>query len=490
LNIAGPEIAEMPQEFIPSARSRSLVAAGPPQRPSLGSVPLGPIELNDPSKRGVKGHGMSRRMAVLVMAGVLVVVVALGAVAAIWLLGGRGAEAEELAPDIKTKPELGKVLGAGAANAEGYDWAEFMLISAGPTTSPSVLLNATTALIYAGGEGKSLITAVNTADGATKWHLDLVELTGQATVRLKDVWRSNDGGAIIGLEYDLSTGVVMAVSAKGEVRSQRQDASLLGAGGGLVAMNQGDHVVVAPASDLTQDKWTGDGWPDCIEPVLTDSDGSLWICASEGFIDAATGQEVGFGQDITDPDVFYFLHDGVLIRLTSAQWSIEGSLMRVDPKTGDNLWEKTLTFAGAAVPVHGGDWVFAAVDGSVHCIDPKSGQVRWTRPADWFIGVVGSTAFVASNDGQVSALKANTGGLRYQFRIDPFDAQLAELKLGPNTLYQVNGDTLAAYPLVKDAQRLWTVDLPPMNEPSLSHVLYLDGGKLWVASDGNLRQIV
>jgi outer membrane protein assembly factor BamB len=177
------------------------------------------------------------------------------------------------------------------------------------------------------------------------------------------------------------------------------------------------------------------------------------------------------------------------LRWTSAGEGSASGLDRIDPASGESVWENSPVFADPVTPHLVDGWVLAEADGEIRCFDSKTGGQRWSRPADRFIGLAGGEALVAADDGQVSALKAATGGLKYQFKIELAGFSDAQFSLGAKTLYVLAGQDLAAYSLAKDTPELWRLDLPDL-EDSAGYRLHHVGDRLWLQAGGDIRPVV
>jgi outer membrane protein assembly factor BamB len=132
-----------------------------------------------------------------------------------------------------------------------------------------------------------------------------------------------------------------------------------------------------------------------------------------------------------------------------------------------------------------GDAVFVLMEGFVNCVEAETGETRWSRPADRFVGVVGKYAFVADDAGTVSAVAVRNGRLGYQFSAGQGTLANTRLVLGRETLYVVDDEQLAAYPLQRDAQRLWSVDLP-FYGPQVTWSLLYTESHLYLHMDSDL----
>jgi outer membrane protein assembly factor BamB len=274
--------------------------------------------------------------------------------------------------------------------------------------------------------------------------------------------------------------MAVAVGADGGVLGERAGATVLAASDGLAALAGDGWVAAAATGDLAEDKWRLEAQGRT--PVLLDGAGAFWVWTGAGFVQAANGEAVGFGQDAADAAVGYqLLADGAVIR-TEGGGSSAISLTRVDPATGESVWDESYQFAAQPSVRLAGGWLFVWGDGEVKCLDPKTGRARWSRPADWFLGAVGGSVLVGSDDGKVSAL-TDKGGLQYQFEIEAGAG--AEFRLGSKTLYVLTPTHLRAYELREDAPMSWELELP-----EASHRLYRAGDGLWLSSEGALRPVV
>jgi outer membrane protein assembly factor BamB len=481
-------IREMPADLMPTARPQPVVAARAPGRPSLGSAPLGPIELRDRRGRGRAKLGLRQRVGVGVLVPLVVLVLALGAAATLWFLDRPSGDAVgDLAPDIAETPVLGDPFDIADAVGADFEGADIRLVSASPQSALNQTGVATMVLVAARLADRTVVVRVDTDSGRAQWKLDLAELTGDSTARLDVVWPANGGGAV--LRVTTQEGVdstVLSVSANGEVLAQRDGVRLLGVAGGLVAMRQGDRLVVAAVGDLGEDQWGASPAEVDTGHVLGGPDGAVWVLTQKGYADGATGRAAGVGADAVAAEASYdVLAGGELLRVSDRKGITD--LMAISPETGKDVWADSLSLAGPAVVRQAGGRLFTQADGQVKCLRSADGQVLWSRPADRFIGVVGATAFVAAQGGQISALKAATGGLEYQFEVDSDGSADPQILLGSKTLYVLGSDVLRAYPLEAQAEPLWTLALP--TEPDQRPALFAAGGRLWLLAADRLRPI-
>ncbi|MDR2566916.1 MAG: PQQ-binding-like beta-propeller repeat protein [Bifidobacteriaceae bacterium] len=477
-------IQEMPAELMPSAKPRRPAAGSPPARQSLGAVPLGRIELRDPAEQPQGRRGLVQRMGAGVLVSLLVIVLALGAAATLWILHGQnGRRAEALAPDFGHAPALGEPFDIAEA---GLESAEVFLLREPALGGLSQAGEVGLVVVSARRAGRTQVMAVDTAAGAVKWELDLADLTGDPKAAPQKI--SLAGGGVVAIEV-ASAGeegnMVVTVGAGGEVLSRRPGVGLLGAAASLVALRHGEQVAVAAAADLTKNKWTAEAPATEAVPVLAALNGQVWVATKAGYANGKTGAQSGFGADASADVLYAVLPDGTVVRVSGGAGPTR--VMGVDTANGQDLWEVSVDFASPPLLAHGGEWLFAAADGEVKCVRPKDGKVFWARPADRFVGVVGSTAFVAAENGQVSALKARTGGLKYQFKTERLGPGRPPVALGAKTLYLYADGVLRAYPLEKDAKELWSVDVP--GAQGADEALFLAGGRLWLRVGDELRPI-
>ncbi|MDR0591950.1 MAG: PQQ-binding-like beta-propeller repeat protein, partial [Bifidobacteriaceae bacterium] len=281
----------------------------------------------------------------------------------------------------------------------------------------------------------------------------------------------------------------LALSGSGEALGQRAGATLLGAGDGLAALAVDGRVAVASTADLAKDRWSAEVGSAAAVPVLADGSGGLWVWSGDGFAAAATGQAVGFGQDAGDAGVRYqVLEGGIVVRVESNAGGEAQSVTRVDPATGQDLWDGAVRHTGPAAVVAADGRILTGGFEAVNCVDAETGEQRWSRPADRLIGPDGGNVLVGSADGRVSALKTSTGALEYQFDVGAVDFDRADFGLGAEILYLVGPDKLLAHRLEKDAAALWELPLP-RSSADPPHRLVGAGGELWLVSGGDLRPI-
>jgi outer membrane protein assembly factor BamB len=411
-------------------------------------------------------------------AAALAVVLAAGAVT-ISLMARGGSGGRGGAPNVETAPRLGDPVDLAAAAGAGAEWVA--LQTAGGEADAGGIFAGDAVLAFA-ADGGAVLTAVDPAQGRAKWVFDVGAATGDGTARLDGAWADSDGGVVLGIAEEASGGTVVSLDAGGKVLGTRQGAVLLGAANGLVAVREDAVVAVAAARDLKHVKWQAEACPAESQGVLAAEGGRMLVCSADGYRDGPSGRVLGFGPSGADR---YWLLDGDVLVKAAASGQ---ALTRIDPKTGDELWSAEAALDAPPSLDAGGDAVLAEGAGQVRALDLETGHGRWELPGDVVIGTADGRVLVGSADGQVSCAQAKTGAVDYGFQIAPFDPGRSKPVLGSKTLYQVDGDALAAYPLEQDAKPRWSLQLPAAQPPA-AHVLYPAAGRLWLLSAGELRPL-
>jgi hypothetical protein len=419
-----------------------------------------------------------------VVAGLVVLALALGAVALIWLWRERGPAVESALPDLGEKPELGSAVDIGGALGGGLDEVWFQWVSDGTAQGRSAFLDADTIIACGRAEGGVVIGAVDVYESTANWKVNLAELTGDAAARPGAVWADGNGGVALALAMGDDSQAVATVTAKGE-GSWRPGVQLLGAGAGLVAMREGGEVLVASTADLEQDQWRADAPAETASTaVLTSHDGIFWVWTGEGYREAKGGAAVGFGA--SGEAVSYRLEEGsVLLAVNPGEAS--SSVKRIDPKTGQGLWKDSLSVGGALTIRQPGDWLIVAGESEVKGIDPGSGAVKWSLPVERLIDASGDTAFLLSADNKISAVEASSGALDYQLAVRMEAADNASFAFGSKTAYVLDGSVLRAYRLAKDGETLWSLDLPDPGEAT--YYIHHADRKIWLQAGSSLRPL-
>ncbi|MDR1188163.1 MAG: PQQ-like beta-propeller repeat protein, partial [Bifidobacteriaceae bacterium] len=112
---------------------------------------------------------------------------------------------------------------------------------------------------------------------------------------------------------------------------------------------------------------------------------------ADGFVDAGSGQALGFGADAGDSDTFYALAAASDEPIPLRVRSTAGRITRVDPTSASDLWTVDLGQEAATALAFTAEMVFAQPsDGSsavgVRAIDLVDGTVVWEADAGRIVG--------------------------------------------------------------------------------------------------------
>jgi outer membrane protein assembly factor BamB len=74
----------------------------------------------------------------------------------------------------------------------------------------------------------------------------------------------------------------------------------------------------------------------------------------------------------------------MMARSKTIYLGIKGSVLALDPATGNQLWATHLKGSDFVHVVLDGDHLYAATHGEIFCLDPKTGEGRWHNPLKGF----------------------------------------------------------------------------------------------------------
>ncbi|MDR1824079.1 MAG: PQQ-like beta-propeller repeat protein [Bifidobacteriaceae bacterium] len=263
--------------------------------------------------------------------------------------------------------------------------------------------------------------------------------------------------------------------------------SLLAYDGAVAAFTDGSDVTAfrLPGGQEVWQEAAPRGLSYSIGYPLEFADGTWAVPTKEGYVELATGKELGFGEHASD-DTVYFAVGQAAIELTYDWESMtyDCEAMAYDAATGAEMWDEPLERVTTVVGGFEGD------DGWVVVVSTSSGQ--YLKGFDLATGgEIWSKSIVAG--ASISQVDANTvavAGLRLGQSISLYEAttgrqvwsvrspgQGASVVLGTEVMYVATDDAgLFGYAVAQPGTQLWQADLP---SGSQSEVLS-EGGALLV----------
>jgi outer membrane protein assembly factor BamB len=222
-------------------------------------------------------------------------------------------------------------------------------------------------------------------------------------------------------------------------------------------------------TDLNNPVWETNLWSTSFggQILSNPGTGTVWLGATDGLVDAATGELVG---------ALYSGEEGAGYRLANGGADLllrqdyeDFSVTRVDPATGRDLWQKPIRFPGgnctATPQLSGGRVMLAVYEGyeeitTVIVADAATGEVLWTqdlgRGYDWYLGATEAAAF-AHNAEQVR-LFSWAGGEpgAHPVRLD----RPAGFGTAATLLYVLGADgEVTAFDTAQGAEAAWSLPL-------------------------------
>ncbi|MDR2567438.1 MAG: PQQ-like beta-propeller repeat protein [Bifidobacteriaceae bacterium] len=422
-----------------------------------------------------------------VLAAVAAVTLAAGAV---WWFGLRDSATERLGqglPSVIKTPALGKVV--STRDVMGGDFAQTDFVGffddntglvSGTNEWGAGVLEATA---RSDGGGAGALVGVDLTTHREKWRIELAETLGLGSAAsISSQAEVAEGLALVQVRQTLGTGepgaaFLVTVDSRGRIVSQRQaaaDAELVGLRQDVAVLQDASRELVGynPAA-LNEPLWRAPGASATL--ALSNAvSGTWWILARDGFIDARTGTAVGFGADLAeggDRAPMYYLAEGsqdVVLRHSLEAGSAftgggPGTVVRVDPATGRELWEKGLAVNDSVLValVAGDTLVFdylgAQTEGGVVAANVESGRQLWYAKGEGLRRGANGVAVTVSHDFQ----RLTTRDWRSGEEKASHSLAEAEWLMGVGTKVAYvadNAGVITGLSLTDGLRRLWTLD--------------------------------
>jgi hypothetical protein len=344
----------------------------------------------------------------------------------------------------------------------------------------------------------TVVASFNLATRANDWTVDLTEAVGFDMAEILTISGTHEKYVALAVGERLVQAEDGIVAAKGIVVLDAGDGSVVGkrtwvpeASGDLVwfagdvavladsetvsayglADIAGEPLWQAPAPDLESD--SSIAVPGCC--VLTDG----------GYVDIATGRSLGFGLDAGEDLRYYFdLQPGseelVAFRIETFRWdsdsgTTDSEILRIDPKTGRELWGEPVTEVYVHSDMSSRALFFTGADSRTTAYSVRSGQELWSARLScdspqsvgerWLVcydSATGSSDVYSANDGQRLFSESWENGAPAVF------------KAGERTLYADQSGTLYAY------------DLTSADKGELLWRLRHEPGSFWLLTSGQV----
>jgi len=271
--------------------------------------------------------------------------------------------------------------------------------------------------------------------------------------------------AIAGMAADQSTTLETVNAETGSVLASVTLGKLtqvLGLADQTVAVSNGTTVTGLSVKDLTTTVWSRQAPSSA--PYLGENTLGQCVPTAQGYarIDNGTLAGYGFGTDVGEHSAYIMASDGSVFRSTDCPDGIAGCVQRIDPTTGQAIWNSTVPVnsAGRANPVVSQQVVMLpCANDSVCGYSLSTGQSLWDVPSQIAeeapLQTVGqflvSYGFGAQND---SVRQVKDGGNAHEIPCT------GGTVVGQNVLYGSDGQTITAYDASTDLHTLWTVPMP------------------------------
>jgi hypothetical protein len=275
----------------------------------------------------------------------------------------------------------------------------------------------------------------------------------------------------------------MSIDAAGRVAQRLTTTSgLVDQSAGISVFRDGYTMIATKDSDFSQELWSRPfsrpSWITAYPTTLKGRDGTFWVLTDIGYVDAQTGQPVGFGKNaFEDGERYTLISKDVVFREDSHNRGKSGSrgfwvpsVMRIDPATGEDLWDKPFEGRLADAVSTAGTTVVAFTATKVGRLNLETGALEaasglgkgaadhaptWAEVTpDGHVVLGGSPSEDAADD--VAVLDADT--YRPGFSIPPGpEGPVKPVGYGHKVLYVGTGTTVDAYRLDGDGSALWSV---------------------------------
>jgi outer membrane protein assembly factor BamB len=473
-------------------------AGDAPSGPALQAVPSQDVPCqpapaqDDPAPIGQEPaasapHRRKSRKRLWISLAVAVVVVALSATAAglLALREGRFGHSDQgmFAPDLVAKPELAAKLVAQDLLEGDFEQVSFAAFNA---SAELVAIYGQPDFANATQSDRTALTVVATSTGEPVWDepIDIGQATGYEVSFMNSIhFASSDAVVAEFREYSgaASAGSKLAsISTTGEIVGTTEvGQAWTVVGETVVIRTEDDRLSIRSPSQIDREIWGaeaagGGSFDSPIQPAAYDGwlrllvgpEDAHYVLTAAGYRDLADGAELGWGEP--DPEIDYVATTGgIILRGKIDSDEDRWLIMRVDPASGQDLWESALesdTF-GVYGADHGIILVETGEGQELSAVDADSGQEGWSvvLDADQPLTDAGFTrdgrTLVVTGDADMQAAAVKLIG-RDGAESTSIATAADGVQTGPRVLYSLRSTALTAYDLDHDGAELWTLRLP------------------------------
>ncbi|MDR2253542.1 MAG: PQQ-binding-like beta-propeller repeat protein [Bifidobacteriaceae bacterium] len=256
-----------------------------------------------------------------------------------------------------------------------------------------------------------VVAAFDLTSGERKWQTDIgAAFELDATDGHVSASARFDGGRAVVIVTQESASFTAVLNSSGEIVTQSDEFyTVLGVHDSvlLATVDRGDGLAVYNVADLSKALWEADASENGWGGTYNSGTGSWWVLIEDGFVDVKTGKAIGFGEDMAedDPEYGYALATGSSDVVLRAEWEEGEEFDRVDPATGEEMWDDPAELDGDAW----GAWVSGSTllfehDGGIQAFSASSGEELWSKRDEAVSQFLGSQ--VVTQDGSTIRLRS------------------------------------------------------------------------------------